>query len=159
MEAKTSNATATKLEFYLKKNQQSLDYSNLKEGDLYIADGYINEIKDILGRDPDWIRVDTIAHIHPEELSKMFFKEENPNAKLGYTKVQWWFGFEYLGKVFVAGGWHLKIRQLYAKKQDFDGTCSYVQKPMKEIDKKKIAAGYCGGADDWSKFKDRAILI
>ncbi|MCD4656057.1 MAG: hypothetical protein K8S87_00790 [Planctomycetes bacterium] len=89
----------------------------------------------------------------------MFVKEENPNAKPGYTKIQWWFGVEYLGKVFVAGEWHLEIRLLFAKKQDFEGSCSYVQIPLKEIDNQGIIADYCGGAEDWSKYKDRAIFL
>ncbi|MCD4656699.1 MAG: hypothetical protein K8S87_04060 [Planctomycetes bacterium] len=159
MKPETSNTTTTKEEFYLKKKQQSLDYRDLKEDGLYIAKGYFDEIKDILGRDPDWIRAETIAYIYPEDLSKMFERIENPNARFGHTKLQWWFGVEYLDRVFVAGDWHLKIRRLFAKKQDFDGTCSYVQKPMKEIDEKKIAAGYCGGAEDWPKYKDRAIYV
>ena len=159
MKTETSNATATKSEYYFEENQQSLDYSDLKEDGLYIAKGYLDEIKDILGREPDWIRAETIAYIYPEDLPKMFQRIENPNAKPGYTKIQWWLGVEYLDRVFVAGEWHLKIRQLFAKKQDFDGTMSYVQMPLKEIDKKKIAAGYCGGAEDWSKYKDRAIYI
>ena len=159
MDTKKSNATTTKTEFYLTKKQQSLDYRDLKEGDLYIAKDYLDEIMGILGREPDWIRAETIAYIYPEDFSNMFERIENPYARDGLTKLQWWFGVEYLDKVFVAGDWHLKIRRLFAKKQDFDGTMSYVQMPLAEIDEKKIAAGYCGGAEDWSKYKDRAIYV
>ena len=82
----------------------------------------------------------------------MFVKEENPNAKPGYTKIQWWFGVEYLGIVKVACEWHLKIRQLFAKKQDFDGTMCYVQAPIKDIRAGKVDGLYCSEAEDWANY-------
>ena len=156
---KTSNTTAINTEYYLKKKQKTLKYKDLEEDGLYIAKGYLDEIKEIVGREPDWIRVEVIAHIYPEDLSNMFERIENPNARVGLTKLQWWFGVEYLDRVFVAGDWHLKIRRLFAKKQDFDGTLSYVQMPLKEIDEKGIVAGSCGGAEDWLKYKERILYV
>jgi len=145
--------------YHFDKCPEELRQHNLEIGKVYVCKDYFDEILSTLGREPDWIREDAIAHIYPEDLYKMFEKWERPFEQKGLTKVQWWFGFQYLGEKMVGGERHLKIRRLFGKRQDYDNSCDYFQAKIEDI-RNGVAKGlYAGGAENWSKYRDKAVFI